>query len=379
MSVVAACDEGYFLSHKDFIVKTYQEINSVPAEPMFDLRTPFMQEAQSSQIAARMLDPDGQPPKKKSKKEFIFRKAETDSNQLEKMSEVTLVKERMKAVLESARNCGCLNYSSTPEDFKDNNSSSRKFSDSVFQVSNIIGSENSFSGANNSDCAMKQSIQEENYVLPSECRFFCGDLFSLENFLREEKFDLLVIDPPWWNKYIRRRKLADQASSYSMMNNKDLAQIPIEKHLAPGALVAIWCTNSQSNINQLRDDVMPSWGLEYISTWFWVKVTKSGCTVCDFSVPPGKQPYERILFGRSPSAESSKNIKNPDENKVILSVPSAIHSHKPPLIDVLAPFVQPSPKILELFARSLLPNTTSCGLEVLKLQHEILFKSNERR
>jgi hypothetical protein len=44
------------------------------------------------------------------------------------------------------------------------------------------------------------------------------------------------------------------------------------------------------------------------------------------------------------------------------------------ILDLLLPFVDGEPKILELFARSLMPNTTSCGYEVLKLQHDFLFQ-----
>jgi N(6)-adenine-specific DNA methyltransferase len=93
-------------------------------------------------------------------------------------------------------------------------------------------------------------------------------------------------------------------------------------------------------------------------------------------------------------------FKAPEDGKILLSVPSAVHSHKPPLhgvykvfslskkncsvhanfclfSDLLMPYVESKPKILELFARSLMPDTTSCGFEVLKLQHDFLFQQVE--
>lgn len=43
--------------------------------------------------------------------------------------------------------------------------------------------------------------------------------------------------------------------------------------------------------------------------------------------------------------------------------------------EILAPYLPPSPKCLELFARYLLPNWTSFGLEALKFQHKFLYEN----
>ncbi|CAH2042228.1 unnamed protein product, partial [Iphiclides podalirius] len=62
--------------------------------------------------------------------------------------------------------------------------------------------------------------------------------------------------------------------------------------------------------------------------------------------------------------------------KQLISVPSALHSHKPPLLDVLGQYMESkNPQTLELFARYLLPNTTSVGFEPLKWQHISLYES----
>lgn len=100
-------------------------------------------------------------------------------------------------------------------------------------------------------------------------------------------------------------------------------------------------------------------------------MTKLGIPICDFSQPLGKQPYERIIFGVKEN--SNRPYKNPEENKIIMSVPSSIHSQKPPLSEVLKSYLPENPKSLELFSRYLLPNYTSFGNEVLKLQHASLF------
>lgn len=53
----------------------------------------------------------------------------------------------------------------------------------------------------------------------------------------------------------------------------------------------------------------------------------SGDVVCDFNETHGKQPYELLIIGTS---EFNSKIDIPNE-KLIVSVPSAMHSHKPPL------------------------------------------------
>ncbi|GFR16081.1 methyltransferase-like protein 4 [Trichonephila clavata] len=45
----------------------------------------------------------------------------------------------------------------------------------------------------------------EKYVLPAKSSFHLCDIKSLEN-LKGKKYDLIVLDPPWENKSVRRKK-----------------------------------------------------------------------------------------------------------------------------------------------------------------------------
>nr|CAD7261327.1 unnamed protein product [Timema shepardi] len=130
-----------------------------------------------------------------------------------------------------------------------------------------------------------------------------------------------------------------------MMYNKDLVEIPIASLIGPGSLVA---TSGAPT------------------------VTRSGKPVCSFSDPPGKQPFEQIIFGWKETKE--RVLPLPPDGMVVVSVPSAIHSHKPPLSELLSTFLPENPQCLELFARYLLPGWTSWGLEVLKLQDIMLYE-----
>lgn len=58
-------------------------------------------------------------------------------------------------------------------------------------------------------------------------------------------------------------------------------------------------------------------------------MTISGQPICQFSCPPGKQPFEQIVFGAR-NIEKYKHVLQTN-GKIVTSIPSALHSHKPPL------------------------------------------------
>lgn len=64
-----------------------------------------------------------------------------------------------------------------------------------------------------------------------------------------------------------------------MLRTEDLVQIDLKSLLAPGALVAVWCTNSQSHVDAIHESLFPAWGLRHVATWFWLKVDRSGTPV----------------------------------------------------------------------------------------------------
>ena len=85
-----------------------------------------------------------------------------------------------------------------------------------------------------------------------------------------------------------------------------------------------------------------------------------------------KHPYELIFFA---SRESCKKkwetiLGNGEKQRVIVSVPSAIHSHKPPLSQIFQELnvIQEDSKCLEIFGRYLIPNWTTFGDQCLKFQ-----------
>ncbi|XP_031765703.2 N(6)-adenine-specific methyltransferase METTL4 [Galleria mellonella] len=224
-------------------------------------------------------------------------------------------------------------------------------------------------GGNNSERSVRCNVENEEFLIPYNSRFYCSCVIKQCHELAGYKYDIVIADPPWWNKYIRRLKGANNKLSYSMMYNEDIASIPLKTLLADNSIVAVWCTNSPSNITAVKNLIFPSWGVEYVATWYWMKVDIQLKPLCPFSTGSKKQPYERLIIGKV------GEVNHVPDDYLFMSVPSALHSHKPPLIDLLKEYVKKeNPDILELFARYLLPNTTSVGYEPLKLQHISLYE-----
>nr|XP_040232711.2 N(6)-adenine-specific methyltransferase METTL4 [Anopheles coluzzii] len=254
-----------------------------------------------------------------------------------------------------------------------NNKEALEFVDH-FNTSSQYDADRRFRGQNSTNRTIITEMDGESFLIPPRVAFINSSIDRFEEYIgRDEKFDLIVLDPPWWNKYIRRVKAVNAKASYRMLTNADIKAIPLERHRHENTLVVVWCTNAPSHIDAVVKDFFPKWGVELVACWYWVKITgSSGQPVCKFNEPTQKQPYERIFIGLPKGSPMARTF--PSE-RFLYSVPCAIHSHKPPLYDLFtSKFVPPGATCLELFARSLYPGCTSYGMEVLKLQNKRLYE-----
>jgi N6-adenosine-specific RNA methylase IME4 len=190
------------------------------------------------------------------------------------------------------------------------------------------------------------------YVIPPLCCFILADLSSIHKITLKypNNFDLIVLDPPWESKSVYRN------SVYSFMDHRDLVQIPIKELANPSnCVVAIWVTNRQKFHQFILETLFPRWDVIYVTTWFWLKMTKNGQTVCPLNSAQRK-PYEKLIIGKI------GNVSKIQQDRVIMACPTQ-HSQKPPLFGLIG---HQNP--LEIFARNLTPNCTSIGNQVLKFQ-----------
>lgn len=191
-----------------------------------------------------------------------------------------------------------------------------------------------FNGANTNDYSIECELNGETFLIPPNCRFFNKNVLNAQLFLPlDNQFDFIVMDPPWWNKYIRRINSVKQENGYKMLDNEDIMSLPIDQLLSEEGLVVIWCTNSPSHRAAIETEMLVKWNLELITIWHWVKVTRNGDPICDFHPGTGKQPYELIFIAGRKGVDFDRLPKE----QMLVSVPSVIHSHKFPIFGKMVP------------------------------------------
>ncbi|KAG8197170.1 hypothetical protein JTE90_011329 [Oedothorax gibbosus] len=277
-----------------------------------------------------------------------------------------IIGEKSTSIIEEAR----LSYHLDSQDISstewfENNCKARE---ATKHVTNI-GTDSLLSFHNEKSLPRLFKFAEEEYLLPPHSTFHLCDIKHIE-ILKGKKFDLIVLDPPWENKSVRRNK------KYSTLSCESLLDLPIEDLCSPGCLIVLWVTNNEAQMNFITKVLFNKWKVSNFTGWHWLKVTQKGRVIHPIDWHH-KKPYENLLLIRIPfndNQSSSTSFLEPEPHKIIVSVPSSIHSHKPPLDEILKPYISENPNCLELFARYLLPGWTSLGNEVLKLQNTRLFE-----
>ncbi|WKX93347.1 hypothetical protein Q1695_010976 [Nippostrongylus brasiliensis] len=219
---------------------------------------------------------------------------------------------------------------------------------------------------NSTDRVIRLNVSERRgetpviHYIPPGATFHVGSVTDVRNFaaINGNVFDFILMDPPWENLSVRRQQsYVTSASPLSSVNLECLER---------GGLVAVWITNKKGIEKELTA-FFQRWNLCRVATLFWLKVTLEGQPICSFN-SSHKLPYEKLVLAtHSGYAECYEAIASAD-GKVVVSVPMAVPSRKPPILPLLKQHGFVPGRCLELFARSLLPNTVSVGFEPLLLQ-----------
>ncbi|KAK5849844.1 hypothetical protein PBY51_014146 [Eleginops maclovinus] len=341
------------------------------------------------------LQKTDKPTKKRKRKHSELNQGEIDSQAFhEKIRSVVL--EGTKSLVDSARSLGYLNGTSTSDTVIEPLPSQESNLAALCEMAKelplvddeqqecaqpLVAEDGSTSHVDLFSCVTENRTNWANvvtlmggdYVIPPHTAFLLSDFTRIQPLAHYgRRFDLIVMDPPWENKSVKRSR------RYSSLPSTQLKRLPIPLLASPNCLVVTWVTNRPSHLQFVRDELYPHWGVDVVAEWFWVKVTTSG----EFVFPLDshhKKPYEVLVLGRyRPSSDSDTGSSEASEvpvedQRLIVSVPSALHSQKPSLSEVLKPYIGAEAKCLELFARSLQPGWTSWGNEVLKFQHTSYF------
>jgi N6-adenosine-specific RNA methylase IME4 len=90
--------------------------------------------------------------------------------------------------------------------------------------------------------------------------------------LPDEKFDLILVDPPWHFQDYRNRKSARNIP-YGLMDLDAICRLPVAQCAAPNAVLAIWVFGA-GVAQTLR--VINAWGFREANEGFvWIKVAKN--------------------------------------------------------------------------------------------------------
>lgn len=187
-----------------------------------------------------------------------------------------------------------------------------------------------FHGENNLNLGKVVTMGKNCFIIPPNCKFFNKKIQELESCLppNDNKFDFIVIDPPWKNRYIKRVKKTTNNQGYFTMSNDEICDIPLENYIKNTSIVIIWCTNSETHIKAIKEMFLAKWHLKLLATWQWVKVDKNGELFC--AIDGNKKPFEQIFI--TTHQDNTKFDGLIENESLIFSQPSSIHSHKPPLI-----------------------------------------------
>jgi N6-adenosine-specific RNA methylase IME4 len=239
-----------------------------------------------------------------------------------------------------------------------------------------------------------------------------------------QKFNLLLFDPPWPNRSVKRsghyqvhhysemdlltQKLRDilhvhsfhitpprESKKYSAGVSGSGSGFPETCGASRASLAAMWITNAEK-ARRAAYESLSSTGFRVIEEWIWVKTTIDGRAI---SAVNGlwRKPYEILVIGRADqdgrTVDSAamamamdmdmKDLLGIDpagvKRRVIAAVPD-LHSRKPNLKEVFERvfFTGENPEsdgvnagiqsysALEVFARNLTAGWWACGNEVLK-------------
>ena len=335
------------LDHKHFLERVYGGLKVFDQLlDSFKVKTPFRMDLEAEKVAANLEN--GNKHQHESNKRKRKRKlSENDFNP--EVLEVKKKYDHSKNLIES-------HFNGTPsiDEIRENNKVLR------VEVKKYMERLQTFEIPLKGQNFSNECVKKDGIVYPPNCEFFNIDISQLHQLEGKGKFDVVVMDPPWLNKHVKRVKSG--AGGYSMVEDSALEAVDLRPLLSAEAVVAVWCTNSARRRAAVAA-MFRSWGLELAATWTWLKVTQHGELVADFSVSGAKQPHEVVLV----AARSALAVPP----LLLVSVPSALHSHKPPLADTLRWVLGREREAdtgtwdklnkLEIFGRNLLPGWTTVG------------------
>ena len=200
---------------------------------------------------------------------------------------------------------------------------------------------------------------------------------------RGQKFNLILFDPPWPNRSVRRSGHYHTQTYMDMdvlvQTVRDILRVCL-RGLDPNSesnlgkvsgnqeecIAAVWVTNSPKARKATYDAIQEA-GLVVSEEWIWVKTTTNGEPITPID-GLWRKPYEALVIGQK---KGTSRAGGDDVTRRVLAAVPDVHSRKPNLREVFEEvFFASSYSALEVFARNLTAGWWACGDEVLRFNAE---------
>lgn len=209
------------------------------------------------------------------------------------------------------------------------------------------------------------------YIIPPKSNFIIGNLplstpiecvqplGVIPGMPEDQKFNLLLFDPPWPNKSVRRsrhyqthpyaemdiltQRLADilHAHAYQAISPPTITQEPSPTQLQNrDSIAAIWITNSEK-ARRVAYSILSTSGFHVSEEWIWIKVTARGEPICPVDAL-WRKPYEILVIGRRDNnvtnqSSISSSHPSPASNNIFADGGASFGTNSEPDFQTLSP------------------------------------------
>lgn len=170
------------------------------------------------------------------------------------------------------------------------------------------------------------------------------------------KYDVIMADCPWhFKQFSAKGYEKNAAKKYAVMNQQDIANLPVHELANKDCLLWMWATNPMLP-NAIA--VMHAWGFTYKTSGHWVKRTTHGKLAfgTGYILRGAGEPF---LIGTIGKPKTSRSVRSVIEAKV------REHSRKPDeAYDALEKLVPHATQRLDMFSREVRDGWDQFGNEV---------------
>jgi N6-adenosine-specific RNA methylase IME4 len=177
-----------------------------------------------------------------------------------------------------------------------------------------------------------------------------------------KKYDIVYADPPWFY-YGSKVKDAAAAKHYPLMDQAELAKLPVRSIMTKRAVLFLWSTGPRLNF---AVDLIEKWRLHYRGVaYVWVKVNGRGEPIRGQGVPPTftKPTTEFVLAATTIPTGRPFPILDLGQGQVIMERRRG-HSQKPSIFRYRIEELCGARSRIELFARESADGWDAWGAQV---------------